>query len=161
MLTCLQTVKAKRKWRDNDRMVIGLFRLLAGTHTSIIYEGLRVRKLKLCWIRYDIKVSGFIMNEWMNEEWFPKKDKKERWKLCVNGHACVWLHDRVCVWVCHAFAPVLFVSKKSERSGGIDYVRARLSAKLPPSFCVRVCACASVCVFLLNVSACLSRNGQQ
>lgn len=52
--TCLQTVKAKRKWRDNDRMVISLFRVFAGTHASIIYEGLRVRKLKLSGISYDI-----------------------------------------------------------------------------------------------------------
>lgn len=59
---CLQTVEAKRKWRDNDRMVISLFRVFAGTHTSTIYEGLRVRKLKLCGISYDFKVSGYIMN---------------------------------------------------------------------------------------------------
>lgn len=59
---CLQSVKAKRKWRDNDRMVISLFRVFAGTHASIIYEGLLVHKLKLCDISYDIKGSGYIMN---------------------------------------------------------------------------------------------------
>lgn len=61
-LMCLQSVKAKRKWRDNDRMVISLFRVFAGTRASIIYEGLLVRKLKLCDISYDIKGSGYIMN---------------------------------------------------------------------------------------------------
>lgn len=35
-------------------MVISLFRVFAGTHASIIYEGLRVRKLKLSGISYDI-----------------------------------------------------------------------------------------------------------
>lgn len=65
---------------------------------------------------------------------------------------------------CDTFAPAhcmpLF---DSEKSGEIDYVRAWPTAKVPPSLSpsVSVCVCVRVCVFLLNVSASISRNGQQ